>query len=1439
MNERTTGQTGYKAEKHKGAIDAILFDEREREEFMHLYEQTTLYDAKLSFTAEYLDRISQLRSTMKSDEFRDFYSGLGVTHQFLLDNFIPRTRICDPQVKAQKEKLALDMITKGFIDPDSDESSEAEGEIRRYVGSDHLLSQLSGDLPDYIVAAIGTNLKFAHLSPEQRSRLRPFFTRSLLRPYLGDIEVHRPKGKIPIDTMVKEIPEEFFKNADGNSLQMVKTFFSLRLLRYFNKDVRLGFSEIDKIVNSRDPKIYRSELKKDFFREIRTEFSEVNQMRFPKELKTVVDWVDRFKDDNLPFPSFFQKWVAYEFLKTRRWLNNGKCGGAKTATSLVSMEMAGAKRVTIFGPAKARNTWRDEIKNIYKPGQAPSFFAVSCIDDLSDPSVETSKFLFISDEFISQTCDDASVNGNGGRRKKDFKMLEDALISRRKTDGVISDESDDFRNPKAKCSHVFTGLIEGMDRQYESNPETWDSFGNPQKLPMWALTATLIVNSPEDPDIIMANLYPDRFASPYGKKYDASGKELHRYSDYAVTPELAYSLLMGERLILQYSLEDLNEKLVPRKEPETVFFDLSPAEQVIYQWIARQGFNVLSKSRLLSDYLINPVFTRNNLLAKGTNPEPVSTEELRSLFKELYEAWKSWSAHRSKGIPEEKFSADWIAKFGYGNFLVSCFFNKDLEYGIDSLAFALEKHDHRLQKDWQISKTLIPLRYGGYLQASQKMQFVKQKLDEVLVNGEPEKKVMILVPQRREGITRDSSKKRTRVEELENEAWSVYEQIHLLGMFPPEMLFAVDGTVPFKKRTQEAIVYTTDGYKDIVGAATPDSMGESMDWALKRVPAMENIRGMDAVYLSYPWSHASLEQTDGRFDRASLGENFFLRLFRTEVRNSVDEGKSRIIRAKYLLGEATMHNVPLTPEDKKLFKPKDSAGMMLTDHNIAPNIVTKYTFAKLRGEGAERFAEEMNRQHNGKMLADIVAESYFKEGQDQHTIVGNNARMVSRLILEDNPRSVLSLAAGTCLVNRNLHNNGYRGTVDNYDINPAMMRVAKAKFNYLGRTIVGNAADLIRDPQPGESGRPKMADGSYDAIDCSMMLDLTKLYDKKTYEKKHPETSERVQVLMEINRVLKTGGKAIITLPEGTFKNNEDAFPAFVDELTRHFGFRVAGPVGLAYGTDMRPKRKISWVIKVEKTGKPDFTGFDITKLAFPSEADTFISHYRGGKGKSFEPLTGDHPMFDFNQFEVIDPLTGQTTELDNKHIVFKQPEPAAVSSVLDDFENRKAAEVIYITPDDAENGNGNGNGDEGTEEEPVPEPSDIKVAHTAEKPAAEISHQNPSADSSPIPAPSHLKDLGLDEAGIMLTFDRRYNLSKNSWQSDLWSELRRILENNLHLTYEEAEDKLIQIIYDNGIELPSTWPDRDKENFRRRLLKLVRQNGNTHQVVFNRKGGE
>jgi hypothetical protein len=120
---------------------------------------------------------------------------------------------------------------------------------------------------------------------------------------------------------------------------------------------------------------------------------------------------------------------------------------------------------------------------------------------------------------------------------------------------------------------------------------------------------------------------------------------------------------------------------------------------------------------------------------------------------------------------------------------------------------------------------------------------------------------------------------------------------------------------------------------------------------------------------------------------------------------------------------------------------------------------------------------------------------------------------------------------------------------------------------------------------------------------------------------------ERIRALLELNRTINLGGKAIITLQDSLFTSNEE-FNRFASAIEKHFGFaRAAGLTGLATAYNATEGKNYSgWIITLEKIANVEEEALDYKslwqELRFPRVARR-VPEFRSGPKQAAQNKIG------------------------------------------------------------------------------------------------------------------------------------------------------------------------------------------------------------------------
>src|SRR5258706_76611 len=1125
--------------------------------------------------------------------------------RFLLDAFIPPQMSLEGDAKKEAEelkfRLQLSLLKQNLLTP---EDPEAESAVLGFVERDEMLQACRGVLPLPVMSALVTVQMYQDITDQER--LQTYMNnnaRSLLSDYLRVTAVSRSHDGIDFEKLFVHLPDKIFQDSSIVAWQIVKDYFVTQAINLFRDDPT-GIKAFPKLRTMATGE--ENEGKKRFLQDILSEFEEINAMEIPTAFNREVEGWDNVPS---PFPLFRQKYFAHEFAKTHRKLLMGDTGATKTASSYLAMEYVGAKRVTIIGPAKARDTWPAQAEKHFAKDAGKVVFTVRGEKDLQNPLVITADYVFIGEELL------ALIQAKPEKRDELLRLLTNI----RQTDGIIIDEAHTFKNESAQRSNMLAAIVNEADKKYSKTHPG----GKP--LPIIELNATPISNSIEDLDVLLGVLYPNRFAMP-----GTQSQTREVFSKYALRdPKLAYTLLFGEKLLIQWSSQDIFGSKIPELNPKREVTSLSHYERQIYEWVANAPTDPLQKINLLINVLLNPNLVKEICIKKGwAIPDIPTKEKLQQRFDELYLSWGKWYLSDRPTIPDEPFSADWIAKFlsttsSDDFFLIQAFFSRELENGVFSLAKEKsdplsEMFDTHFSKNWEFPEA-----------ASTKYGALKDHITErLLQHGDGlVPKFFVVSPFRRGAVTGNLTPEQEGMGDME----SLYGQMN--SWFPQMDIYRVDGTQDFKERADLANLWTSDNTTPTACVASMKAVFESGDWSVKHA---ENTREVDVIFLGWPWGWDDFKQMSGRFLRPGLATPVNIHVLETD--DTIDLGFQELVKRKYLLTQMALFGVELSHDDQKFFDESLAAGRILASQRESQLFYVRETYRRLKGRGEVALNAELTRSvEPGKTNADRIAQFYYEGGLDEFRTVGFNAQHVTNIALERPIENALSIGAGTGLFARKMRASGFSGRIVNLDINAAKLNLAREKHPEIltnGENIVAAASDL-------EHAIP--SDNLFDIVESSYMLDLTSL-ETSTGKASTPFESERVRIPLEMRRVAKVGGRILITLPYSSFKDGSD-FTNFTNSLEQHFGMHILPQSGVAIasdgqsGEDRTYTKRLVWIIITETTEvEPSLNGLELSSLAFSTDPDVVIRERNGRRRNGKEIDLPEFKLVNPDFFEIMNP---------------------------------------------------------------------------------------------------------------------------------------------------------------------------------------------------------
>ncbi len=293
--------------------------------------------------------------------------------------------------------------------------------------------------------------------------------------------------------------------------------------------------------------------------------------------------------------------------------------------------------------------------------------------------------------------------------------------------------------------------------------------------------------------------------------------------------------------------------------------------------------------------------------------------------------------------------------------------------------------------------------------------------------------------------------------------------------------------------------------------------------------------GDETIFYNEPWSMYEKRQQRARVYREGL--KLPLASKTLVARNTIEEGIRRYILAKEKAIQKLLRGIGNTEAEKRLLSndAKHHKENVETNVELSKQYLSDWEkllvhFGQGFQAGAKRFEQELGRM--GKEYADL----YQKLGR--LTYQGNNARVSATMIatmieekgqpLED--LRILDIASGPEML-KEAAAGKLRDRIFSLDINAEHFVSSPEKR----KTITGSYLDL-----PARNG----------SIDyCNLGF----AYHQTSKIKYHKKNYERLQVLAEMNRVLKPGGRAVISMLHNVKLPNREAWQKLVAEL----GFRI------------------------------------------------------------------------------------------------------------------------------------------------------------------------------------------------------------------------------------------------------------------------------------------
>jgi SAM-dependent methyltransferase len=404
--------------------------------------------------------------------------------------------------------------------------------------------------------------------------------------------------------------------------------------------------------------------------------------------------------------------------------------------------------------------------------------------------------------------------------------------------------------------------------------------------------------------------------------------------------------------------------------------------------------------------------------------------------------------------------------------------------------------------------------------------------------------------------------------------------------------------------------------------------------------------------------------------------------------DTIEEGISGYSERKNRAVAAVIDGRPLTAQERAVVEDNFASVKKhgpIAYESLTPRQKALWILRKLKGLGKEGIRSFLY-SDNGKYATDF-ARGY--PADEATSTSGNTARLVVTVIdrflasARNHPVVIGDIACG-CRTLERMFEGARDVTVRSIDINEAALM---AGAELLGTPVKTVAAEEVRtmDDLP-------FADDSLDVGVVSLALDMTQ---HSSSVRRGEGGRERIATLCELNRVLRPGGKAIITLQNSLFHSTAD-FDRFVSTIEQCFGFaRVSKFTGnVTACNDVESESYSGWLITLEKSSSVMRGDLDSdalwSGLRFPKVArdlpeyrkppkaeaqkksgayqDTFVI---GGEELRFEPST-------MQQCEVV--AERRRDEIEQERLGAKV---AALRASYGSIEQIPAELLLSITPDE------------------------------------------------------------------------------------------------------------------------------------------------------------
>ena len=444
----------------------------------------------------------------------------------------------------------------------------------------------------------------------------------------------------------------------------------------------------------------------------------------------------------------------------------------------------------------------------------------------------------------------------------------------------------------------------------------------------------------------------------------------------------------------------------------------------------------------------------------------------------------------------------------------------------------------------------------------------------------------------------------------------------------------------------------------------------------------------DGILISPTYTVSSEEQFIRRMLR--FGQKLTVRLQVLCFSDTIEEGVLGYSARKHRAVAAVMEGRPLTPRDRSILEDDFTAVKKngpIAYESLTPRQQALWILSRLKGHGKEA-AHKFLYADDGKYAKDF-ARGY--PADEQTSTSGNTARLVTAIIDQlrtshTAPPMVVADIACACRTLERVFEGSRAITVKSVDINEVALSAGAQLMKLPVDTRPEEVCTMDRLP---------FVDDSIDIGVVSLALDMTQ-HSRKTGK----SGEERIRALLELNRTIKQGGRAILTFQEGLFPS-VDEFNRFVSAIEKNFGFaRCEGLSGLATAhNDVAGEKFAGWVITLEKIQAATYNDLPLKELwielRFPRVSREAPEYRMGPKQPAKNKIGAYQDTFSIGDATLnFTPSTIGQCELVTeyrKEQLEQQRLGERVKELLETYENIKdipAELLLSITPDKIDQAN-------------------------------------------------------------------------------------------------------------------------------------------------------